>query len=213
MKIRKSRWLTKELRSPRIHWARKQNGFIAEATVPGRLLNVDFMVKDSKRVADNGGGGHPMLDFDAALDIFKPRTSFSTVPQGRRCAAQFSIDTFVQLAFPVRRGLIANVKASTSNSNHKSTFGDLTAAAERELGAFIKAVTDLYGADQARLAAEDWLLELEMMDAMPEMCRSVWRKLTIVSASRLAARLNPASADTQVSLIRSSNCSVHEPLA
>jgi hypothetical protein len=171
------------------------------------------MVKDSKRFADNGGGGHPMLDFDTALDIFKPRTSVSTVPQESRCAAQFSIDTFVQLVFPGRRGLIANVKASTSNSNRKSTFGDLTAAAERELGAFINAVTDLYGADQARLAAEDWILELEMMDAMPEMSRSVWRKLTIVSASRLAARLNPASADTQVSLIRSSNCSVHEPLA
>jgi hypothetical protein len=200
MKIRKSRWVTKELRSPRIHWARKQNRFFSEATVQGRLLNVDFMaVKDSKRFADSAGSGYPVLDFDTAFDTFKPRTSAGTAPQGMLCAARISIDTFIRLVFLVRRGLIANVKASTSNSNRKSNFGDLTVAAERELGAFVNAVSDLYGPDQARLAAEDWLLELEMMDMAPELSCRVWRTLTIVSASRLAVRLNAASSDTKVS--------------
>ena len=192
----------------------KQNGFFAESAVRSRLLNVDFMVlKDSKRFADGGGSGHAVLDFDTAFGTFEPRNSASTAPQRIRCAARISIDTFVQLAFLVRRGLIANVKASMSNSNRKSDFGDLTAAAERELGAFVNAVTDLYGADQARLAAEDWLLELELMDLVPELSSCVWRTLTIVSASRLAVRLNTASGDTKVSPIRSSNCSVQEPLA
>src|SRR6184192_4411526 len=33
----------------KVHWTPKQNEFFPEATVPGRLINVDFMVKDSKR--------------------------------------------------------------------------------------------------------------------------------------------------------------------
>src|SRR5438093_10339652 len=33
----------------KIHWKPKQNEFFPDATVPGSLLNVDFMVKDSKR--------------------------------------------------------------------------------------------------------------------------------------------------------------------
>src|SRR5215510_11205497 len=36
----------------KIHWAPKQNQFFPDATVPGPLVNVDFMQKDSKRFAD-----------------------------------------------------------------------------------------------------------------------------------------------------------------
>src|SRR5215831_13112550 len=35
----------------KIHWTPKPNEFFPEATGPGRLVNVDFMVKDSKRFA------------------------------------------------------------------------------------------------------------------------------------------------------------------
>jgi hypothetical protein len=42
-------------RMAKIHWKPKQNQFFADATVPGELVNVDFMVKDSKRFADSGG--------------------------------------------------------------------------------------------------------------------------------------------------------------
>jgi hypothetical protein len=33
--------------------------------------------------------------------------------------------------------------------------------AEREIGAFIRGVTELFGPEQARLTAEDWVDELE----------------------------------------------------
>jgi hypothetical protein len=203
MKIRKSGWLTKRQRSQRSIERRNGTDCSRKGTVPRGLLNVDFIVvvKDSKRFVDSGKWG-----FYAVCDRFKLRTSTSAPPQ-------IGIDTFVQLVFLVGRGLIANVMPVTSNSNRKSNVSDLTAAAERELGAFVSAVTDLYGGAQARLAAEDWILALEMMDVAPELPSHVWRTLTIISASRLAERLNPPASDTKVSPIRWSNCSVPEPLA
>jgi hypothetical protein len=52
-------------------------------------------------------------------------------------------------------------------NSHSPADADLMVMAERELGAFIRAVTDLFGPEQARLAAEDWVEELELMDALP----------------------------------------------
>jgi hypothetical protein len=69
-------------RMAKIHWKPKQNQFFPEATVPGELLNVDFMVKDSKRFADSGGWGWAVFDYDAASDTFKPGTTAGTPPQG-----------------------------------------------------------------------------------------------------------------------------------
>ena len=66
----------------KIHWAPKANQFFPEATVPGDLLNVDFMVKDSKRFADGGGWGYAVFDYDAASNTFKPGTTAGTPPQG-----------------------------------------------------------------------------------------------------------------------------------
>ena len=56
----------------KIHWTPKPNEFFQEATVPGELLNVDFMVKDSKRFADSGGWGYAVFDYNAASDTFSP---------------------------------------------------------------------------------------------------------------------------------------------
>ena len=50
----------------KIHWKPKQNEFFPDATVPGSLLNVDFMVKDSKRFADSGGWGYAVFNHDVA---------------------------------------------------------------------------------------------------------------------------------------------------
>src|SRR5215467_13944992 len=36
----------------KVHWVPKKSEFFPDATVPGSLLNVDFMVKDSQRFAD-----------------------------------------------------------------------------------------------------------------------------------------------------------------
>src|SRR5690348_3609617 len=39
----------------KVHWAPKKHQFFPHATVPGELMNVDFMVEDGKRFADSGG--------------------------------------------------------------------------------------------------------------------------------------------------------------
>ncbi len=100
-----------------------------------------------------------------------------------------------------------------SNSVREETFANLMASAEHELGAFVKAVMDSFGTEQAGRAAEDWLEELESMPLPDELNSCLWRTITIASAARLAARLNTTPGDTKVSPIRSSNCSVQEPLA
>jgi hypothetical protein len=69
-------------RMAKIHWLPKANEFFSEATVPGELLNVDFMVKDSKRFADGGGWGYAVFDYNAASDTFTPGTTAGTPPQG-----------------------------------------------------------------------------------------------------------------------------------
>ena len=43
----------------------------------------------------------------------------------------------------------------------------LLASAERELGAFMKAVTDSFGPKEGRLAAEDWLQVLDSREELP----------------------------------------------
>ena len=100
-------------------------------------------------------------------------------------------------------------------NSHRPADADLMAIAERELGAFIMAVTELFGPEQARLAAEDWVDELELMDALPGPTRRDLGSVTVAAAAQLARRLNPnldrptprvASTDTKVSPIPSSNC-------
>ena len=77
----------------KIHWIPKQNQFFPEATVAGNLLNVDFMVKDSKRFADSGGWGYAVFDYDAASDTFKPGTLAGTPPQGNDAKCGFACHT------------------------------------------------------------------------------------------------------------------------
>jgi hypothetical protein len=98
---------------------------------------------------------------------------------------------------------------------HSTADADLMVIAERELGAFIRAVTELFGLEQARLAAEYWVDELELMDALPGPTRRDWGSVTIAASAQLARRLNTnvdrptlrvASTDTKVSPIPSSNC-------
>ena len=73
----------------KVHWTQKMSEFFPEATVPGSLANVDFMVKDSKRFADSGGWGYGVFEYDAASDTFKPGTMSSVPPQGNdaKCGA------------------------------------------------------------------------------------------------------------------------------
>ena len=77
----------------KIHWAPTLNEFFPDATVPGALLNVDCMVKDSKRFADSGGWGYAVFEYDAATDSFKPGTTASKPPQANDAKCGFACHT------------------------------------------------------------------------------------------------------------------------
>ncbi len=77
----------------KIHWQPKPNQFFPTATVPGELVNVDFMVKDSRRFADSGGWGYAVFDYNAASDTFTPGTTAGTPPQGNDAKCGFACHT------------------------------------------------------------------------------------------------------------------------
>lgn len=81
--------------------------------------------------------------------------------------------------------------------------------AERELAAFIGAVTELFGPEQARLSADDWVEESELMDGPPRSTSRDWRAITIAASARLASRLIVAPARrAQIRPLSSSDCSL-----
>ena len=69
---------------------------------------------------------------------------------------------------------------------------ELMITGERELAAFLSAVTELHGTEQAEMAAEIWLDELEMMNRLPGCASRDWRNLTVASLARLANHLTVA---------------------
>ena len=73
------------------------------------------------------------------------------------------------------------------------TFTKLMTMAERELGAFITAVTELFGPEQVRLAVEDWLDEFVLRETLPGLRSRDWRLITIAASARLANRVNALS--------------------
>jgi hypothetical protein len=77
----------------KVHWTPKANEFFPSVTVPGNLLNVDFMVKDSKRFADSGGWGYAVFDYNPASDTFTPGTTAGTPPQGNDAKCGFACHT------------------------------------------------------------------------------------------------------------------------
>ena len=64
-----------------------------------------------------------------------------------------------------------NTKESFSNSICKHQ----TQMAEREFSAFISAVNELFGPEQAQISALDWLDELDLMDSQPGSTSRDWR--------------------------------------
>ena len=65
---------------------------------------------------------------------------------------------------------------------------DSTTMAEKELTVFFNAVTEMFGVDQARLSAEDWVREISKIASLPASPRE-FRTITARVASRLANRL------------------------
>lgn len=109
-----------------------------------------------------------------------------------------------------------------SKSFYRPTCTDPMTEAEREFVAFIGAATELFGPEQGRLSAEDWLDELELMEDLPGSTSRDWRQVTIAASARLTSRLIAAlhhrtplvaPTDTKVSTpIPSSNCFASAPL-
>jgi hypothetical protein len=81
-----------------------------------------------------------------------------------------------------------NPLIQTKNTNLDCA--DLTTMAERELAAFFRTVTELFGSEQAEHSAEDWLQELETVEGLPASIRE-WQLITARVATRLANRVAP----------------------
>jgi hypothetical protein len=76
----------------------------------------------------------------------------------------------------------------TTLNHHTATCPDSMISAEQELTTFFSAVKKLFGFEQAKISAEDWLNELEAINRMPASTRD-WRRITINAATKLAARV------------------------
>jgi hypothetical protein len=61
--------------------------------------------------------------------------------------------------------------------------------AEGELAAFYEAVFRRYGSKEARMAAQDWIEELETIDWPVDGTLPHWRHVTIFAADCLASRI------------------------
>lgn len=77
----------------KIHWSQKPNVFFPSASIPDKLQNIDFMVRDSKRFADSGGWGYGVFDYVAASDSFTPGTMAGMPPQGNDARCGFACHT------------------------------------------------------------------------------------------------------------------------
>ena len=80
----------------KIHWIPKKSEYPGNPSVPATLLNVDFMVKDSKRFADSGGWGYAVFDYDTASGTFTPGTTKGFPPQGNDAKCGFACHTTVK---------------------------------------------------------------------------------------------------------------------
>jgi len=82
------------------------------------------------------------------------------------------------------------IRATDQEGGRARLIAQLLASSERELSAFVIAVDELFGAEQARQAAENWLEELERTDWLSQAPVIDWRKVTIAAAARLVGRNN-----------------------
>jgi hypothetical protein len=72
---------------------------------------------------------------------------------------------------------------------HVGRVAELMMTAESEFAAFYEAVFRRYGPKEARMAAQDWIEEVETMDWPADGALPHWRYVTIVAANCLASRI------------------------
>lgn len=78
---------------------------------------------------------------------------------------------------------------SYKNEDQTSACSEQRTLADRELAAFFTAVKRLFGSEQAELAAQDWLQELQAISILPASVGE-WRRITVRVAQRLAQRVS-----------------------
>ncbi len=89
-----------------------------------------------------------------------------------------------------------NPLARSKSLKNSNPCTDLMTMAERELSAFFNAVTDLFGSEQAKISAEEWLQELIEIDGLPASARE-WRSITARVSTRLPRGVNASSRSTE----------------
>jgi hypothetical protein len=81
----------------KVHWsAKKFEGGPGQRTVPGTQLDVDFMLKDSKRFADSGGWGYGEFEYDAESKNFRPGNLNDKPPQGSDAKCGYACHTIAE---------------------------------------------------------------------------------------------------------------------
>jgi hypothetical protein len=100
-KIAKIEWKPKKLIDPPF-------SATTPDTVPGDLVGVEFIEKDSKRFSDTHGWGYAMFYYDVASNTFRPATLTDKPPQGHdakcgaACHTLAASKDFIFTAYPKR---------------------------------------------------------------------------------------------------------------
>ena len=85
----------------KIHWNQKKSAEAPAPTlVPDTLHDIDFMVRDSKRFADNGNWAYAQFNYDTASDAFTPLGT--GVNCGTACHTIVKAKDYVFTAYPKR---------------------------------------------------------------------------------------------------------------
>ena len=74
----------------------------------------------------------------------------------------------------------------------------LLVVAEKELSAFVRAVEEIFGAEQACVSTMDWIEELELIDWPDGAAPPNWREVTIRASARLAAFQSEAASSRKL---------------
>ena len=90
--------------------------------------------------------------------------------------------------------IAAELSTRMTTTEHSSRWALAMNMAERELGAFISAVTNLHGSEQARIFAEDWPDEIDSVDTLANSTTREWRLITIAAAVRIASVIHAVAA-------------------
>ena len=80
------------------------------------------------------------------------------------------------------------ISAADQDRGRAQSMVRLLASAERELSSFVAAVNELFDAELARQAADNWMEELEQTDWPSDAPAIDWRRVTIGASARLGGR-------------------------